>query len=200
MRKLILSMHTSLDGFVAGPNGEMDWILVDDELFDYANRLTEQADMALYGRATYQLMESYWPTAGDKPNASKHDIEHSSWYKKTKKVVVSNSMKGKNIENIRIIADNLQEEIQKLKQEPGKNIQIFGSLSAAHSLMQHNLIDEYWLFVNPILLGTGIPLFKKISDKINLKLVETHACGSGVLVAHYIKKIRNHLRILFHTK
>jgi dihydrofolate reductase len=77
VRKLVLFMHTSLDGFVAGPNGEMDWISVDDEMFEYAGQRTREADTALYGRITWQMMESYWPTAADQPAASKHDIEHS---------------------------------------------------------------------------------------------------------------------------
>src|ERR671933_369653 len=89
MRKLVLFMHTSLDNFVAGPNGEMDWITVDEEIFEYAGKRTSEADTALYGRVTYQMMESYWPTAADQPGASKHDIQHSAWYKSVEKVVVS---------------------------------------------------------------------------------------------------------------
>ena len=111
MRKLILSMNTSLDGFVGGPNGEIDWIHVDEELFDYAGMLTDQADTALYGRVTYQMMESYWPTAGDQPNASKHDLQHSRWYNSVVKVVVSNTMKGRNIANTQIVSDNIGEQI-----------------------------------------------------------------------------------------
>src|ERR1044072_2075112 len=94
MKRLVLFMHVSLDGFVAGPNGEMDWIHVDDEIFDYAGQRTSEADTALYGRVTYQMMEGYWPTAADQPNASKHAIEHSAWYKKVNKVVLSQTMKG----------------------------------------------------------------------------------------------------------
>ncbi len=187
-RKLILCMHTSLDGFVAGPAGEMDWIHVDEEIFDYAGMLTDQADTALYGRVTYQMMESYWPTAGDQPNASKHDLHHSRWYNRVAKVVISNTMKGRVIDKTQIIGDNIAEHVQKLKQQPGKNIQIFGSPGASHSLMQNNLIDEYWLFVNPILLGAGIPLFKSVSGRVHLKLVETKAFSSGVVGLHYEKK------------
>ena len=93
MRKIISFMHISLDGFVAGPNGEMDWIKVDQEIFDYVGKRISEGDTALYGRVTYQMMESYWPTAGDKPTATKHDIEHSKWYKKVHKVVLSKTMK-----------------------------------------------------------------------------------------------------------
>jgi dihydrofolate reductase len=93
MRKLIFFMHTSLDGFVAGLNGEMDWIKVDEAMFDFIGTMTDQADTALYGRVTYQMMESYWPTAGEQPNASKHDIEHSRWYNKVTKIVLSKTIK-----------------------------------------------------------------------------------------------------------
>jgi dihydrofolate reductase len=188
MRKLTLCMHTTLDGFVAGPNGEMDWINVDDAIFDYAGMLTDQADTALYGRVTYEMMDSYWPTAGDQPNASKHDIQHSDWYNRVTKVVISNSLKGRELENTRIISDDIAGQIQKLKKETGQNIQIFGSPSACHSLMQYDLIDEYWLFLNPVLLGSGIPLFKNINESVNLRLADSAVFSSGVIGLHYEKK------------
>ena len=172
MRKLQLLIHTSLDGFVAGSNREMDWIKVDEELFDFVGKIIDQADTALYGRSTYQMMESYWPTAGYKPNASKHDIQHSFWYRNVAKVIISNSMMGSNISKVQIISYDIPGQMQHLKQQPGKNILILGSPSASHSLMQYNLIDEYWIFVNPILIGGGIPLFKNINNKINLRLVK----------------------------
>jgi dihydrofolate reductase len=87
MKKIIVSMHTSLDGFVAGPNGEMNWIKFDDELFDFVGKMTDKADTALYGRKTYEMMHNYWPTADQKPNATKHDIEHAHWYKQSLKIV-----------------------------------------------------------------------------------------------------------------
>jgi dihydrofolate reductase len=185
MRKLILFMHTSLDGFVAGPNGEMDWINVDDEIFDYVGHEVDKADMALYGRVTYQMMEGYWPTAGDQPDASKHDKHHSSWYNKVAKVVLSRTMKGMKLNNTTIISDNLVDEIKKIKAMPGNDIIIFGSPSAAHSLMAENLIDDYWLFVNPILLAKGIPLFSGIKDITKLKLLLSHSFTLGVVCLHY---------------
>src|SRR5882672_2392038 len=109
MRKLVSFMHVSLDGFVAGPNGEMDWIKVDEEIFDYAGYRTNEADTALYGRVTYDMMEGYWPTAADQPNASKHDIEHSKWYKKVEKVVLSRSMKGKILLKTKIVSNHISE-------------------------------------------------------------------------------------------
>ena len=185
MRKLVLFMHTSLDGFVAGPNGEMDWIHVDEDMFEYAGKQTDQADTALYGRVTYQMMESYWPTAGDQPAATKHDKQHSSWYNKVAKVVLSRTMKGAKLPNTKVISDNVSNEIIQLKQATGQDILIFGSPTAAHTLMTENLIDDYWLFVNPLLLGQGIPLFKGIKDKIKLKLVTSNTFTSGVVCLHY---------------
>ena len=187
MRKMVLFMHTSLDGFVAGLNGEMDWIKVDEEMFDFAGQRTSEADTALYGRVTYQMMESYWPTAGDQPTATKHDIEHSKWYNQVSKVVFSRTMKGENLPDTKIISDNVINEITQLKQAPGKDIIIFGSPSASHTLMQENLIDDYWLFVNPILLGQGIPLFKDIKKRTQLNLLKTNVFSSGVVCLHYEK-------------
>lgn len=187
MRKLVFFEHTSLDGFVAGPNGEMDWINVDDELFEYAGSETDKADTALYGRVTYEMMESYWPTAGDQPGATKHDKQHSGWYNKVLKVVLSRTMQGQHLANTNIIGDNVSAEIVKLKQAAGTNILAFGSPTAAHYLMAENLIDDYWVFVNPILLGQGIPLFKDISGRIKLKLVESTTLKSGVVCVHYEK-------------
>lgn len=178
-------MNISLDGFAATLNRQIDWIRVDEELFDYIVKLTDQADTAMYGRVTYQMMDSYWPTASDRPNASKHDIEHSRWYNRVNKVVLSKTLKGNDNANILIVADNIVEEVQNLKNQPGKNILIFGSPSASHSLMKHNLIDEYWLFVNPVLLGNGIPLFNDINGKLYLKLVESKVFKSGVVELHY---------------
>src|SRR6476646_9876372 len=115
MRKIISFMHISLDGFVAGPKGEMDWIKVDEEIFDHVGKRINESDTALYGRVTYDMMENYWPTAGDQPNASKHDIEHSNWYKNAHKVVLSKTMKNNDLKNTSIISNNLSENINKIK-------------------------------------------------------------------------------------
>lgn len=184
-------MHTSLDGFVAGPKGEMDWIDVSDEMFEYAGHRTKEADTALYGRVTYQMMEGYWPTAADQPAATKHDIEHSRWYNAVAKVVVSRTMQGAKPSNTRIVDDNVADEIAKLKQGAGKDILMFGSPTVAHSLMTANLIDDYWLFINPVLLGEGIPMFKGIKDKAALRLVASNVFSSGVVCLHYESKRDN---------
>jgi dihydrofolate reductase len=187
MRKIVLFMHTSLDGFVAGSKGEMNWIIVDETLFDYALQQTDQSDTALYGRITYDMMQNYWPSAGDKPDASKHDKEHSLWYNSVQKVVISKSMKGVKLPDTTIISNDINAEVTKLKKKEGKDILIFGSPSVAHILMAENLIDDYWIFVNPVLLGKGIPLFKGINDKIKLKFLESTGFSFGVVCLHYQK-------------
>lgn len=185
MRNLVLFMHTSLDGYVAGPNGEMDWIKVGEELFEHSLQRTNESDTALYGRVTYQMMEAYWPTAADQPNPNKHDIEHSRWYMNVEKIVVSTTMKDAKLANTRVVRKNAADEIKKLKQGAGKDILMFGSPSVAHSLMAENLIDDYWLFVNPVLLGQGIPLFNDIKSKTALTLVTGQIFPSGVVCLHY---------------
>lgn len=175
----------SLDGFVAGLNGEMDWIKVDEEIFDHAGKRISETDTALYGRVTYEMMENYWPTAGKKPAAPKHDIEHSKWYSKARKLVLSKTMKGANLTNTTIISDNLYNQINEIKQGTGSDILLFGSPTATHSLIQLNLIDGYWLFVNPIILGQGIPLFTDIKSKIKLKLLSTRQFTCGVTELDY---------------
>ncbi len=192
MRKIISFMHISLDGFVAGLNGEMDWIKVDEEVFDHVGKRISEGDTALYGRVTYQMMEDYWPTAADKPTATKHDIEHAKWYAKVHKVVLSKTMKDAGLPagqagliNTKIISDNIAGNINEIKQQAGEDILLFGSPTATHSLIQLNLIDGYWLFVNPIILGRGIPLFANIKDKIKLNLLTTKQFTCGVTELNY---------------
>lgn len=166
-------MHLSLDGFVAGPKGEMDWIKIDEELFDYVGRRISEGDTAMYGRVTYQMMENYWPEAGKKPTATMHDVEHSKWYNKVHKIVLSKTLNDEGLTNTTIISSGLSEKIKEIKQQAGKEILLFGSPTATHSLHQLDLIDGYWLFVNPVILGQGIPLFDNIKGKIKLKLLPT---------------------------
>jgi dihydrofolate reductase len=184
MRKLISFMHISVDGLAAGPNREMDWIHVDDEIFEYAGNQTDNADTALYGRVTYELMDSYWPKAADKPGASKHDIRHSNWYNHVEKIVLSRTMKtgGK---NTRFISDHIGGEINKLKERSGNNIILFGSPGAVHSLINDNLVDEFWFFINPIILGKGISYLQDIKDRVKLKLVSSNVFSSGVVCLQY---------------
>lgn len=187
MRSLVYFMHSSLDGFVAGTKGELTWVTINEEIFEFVSTMTAQAEMALYGRVTYQMMEAYWPKAGEKPNATQHDKQHSSWYNHVSKVVLSKTLDETRLKNTKVISDNLAENINKLKQSGSKNILIFGSPGASHSLLKLGLVDEYWIFVNPVLLGKGIPLFKDVADTIKLKLIESKTFTSGVIALHYKK-------------
>lgn len=178
-------MHISLDGFVAGPNGEMDWINVNSEMFEHVENRIGKGDTALYGRKTFEMMEGYWPTAADQPNATNHDRVHSKWYSQIKKVVLSKTLSEADFRNTQVIKDNLVEQIQELKQGNGNEILLFGSPTATHALIQHNLIDGYWLFVNPVVLGEGIPLFKDVQEKTKLNLVATTQFACGVTELSY---------------
>ena len=186
MRNLVLFMHISLDGFTARADGAMNWIKVSDEIFEYAHDRIQVTDTALYGRKTFEMMDAYWPTAADKPDASKHDIEHSTWYKKVLKYVVSEKTILQETDKIKLISDDVKERILDLKKQEGGEIIMFGSPGLARYLMAEGLVDEYWLFVNPIILGAGIPLFANVEIKLTLKKSTTLA--NGVVGLHYIKE------------
>jgi dihydrofolate reductase len=187
MGKLVLFMHVSLDGFTARPNGEMDWIRIGDEMFEQAGIRTEHSAFALYGRNTYQIMNAYWPTAADKRNASRHDIQHSNWYNQVNKIVISKTMEGQLLDKTTIISRDIPEAIGTLKRQTTGEIIMFGSPSLSGSLMQEDLIDEYWFFLNPIILGEGISLYSKNKRELPLHLIETIRFPSGVNCLHYSK-------------
>ncbi|HVS93336.1 MAG TPA: dihydrofolate reductase family protein [Mucilaginibacter sp.] len=181
MGNIVLFMHTSLDGFAAGTKGEMNWIHVDEEIFDYVAERIAKTNTALYGRVTFEMMESYWPTAGDEPDASKHDKEHSAWYKRAHKVVLSNTLDQSAFSNTTVIGKGYAAALRKIKQETPGEILLFGSPRTAHALLAESLVDECWLFVNPVLLGEGVPVFKGIKERQSLKLLQTHVFSSGVV-------------------
>ena len=188
MRKIVSFVHVSLDGFVASSDegmASLGWISITDDMFEYVEQRIAATDTALYGRNTFQMMESYWPTAAEQPNASAHDHAHSRWYKTARKIVLSKTLQEKDHINTKIIGSNLRNEIQQIKQGVGSEILVFGSPTATHALMAENLIDEYWLFINPVLLGQGIPLFKNIQQRTKLSLLKSKLFASGVVCLHY---------------
>ncbi|MFL5805130.1 MAG: dihydrofolate reductase family protein [Roseiflexaceae bacterium] len=187
MRNVILLMHMSLDGFVAGPDGELDWIRFDDQLVDDVAALTATADTALFGRVTYQMMEAYWPTAAESPTATKHDIDHARWVNNAPKIVFSRTLEQVSWAHSRIVRDNIPDEIARLKQQSGKHLLMIGSTKTAQTLMQLGLIDEYRLNVNPVVLGRGVPLFAEFKDTLKLQLVHAKTYDSGVVALHYRK-------------
>lgn len=188
MKKVILFDHVSLDGFVAGPNGELDWVLIDNQMFDFVNKRTSKTNTALYGRVTWQMMDNYWPTAGKNPKASKHDIEHGEWYNKIDKIVLSKTIKSDPSKKVRVIGNDLVNEVNEIRNGSDGEILVFGSPRASHALEQNNLVDGMWLFVNPILLGKGISLFSGIKDQTKFKLDNTHTFDNGVVCLSYSKK------------
>ena len=187
MRKIVLLEHVSIDGFTTDANGSMDWIYVDEDIFDIAKAETDKADTALYGRKTFELMDGYWPEAGNKPDASKHDKEHSTWYNNVEKIVISKSMDDDDAKKLKVISHKIAEQICKLKQQDGKNILMLSSATAAQELMKYYLVDEYYLFINPVILGNGIPLFTDAAQQTKFKLVESKIFNEGVVMMHYEK-------------
>ncbi|TDL64041.1 dihydrofolate reductase [Rhodococcus qingshengii] len=183
MRKLVLFLHASLDGFVEGPNGAMDigWISYDGDLEKYAKEILSTADTVIWGRGTYQLMHGYWPSVPSNPSASQHERNHAEWIDKTAKIVFSTTLDKVEWNNSRLVKKDVEEEIKNLKQQPGKDMVILGSPRIAHYLMQLDLIDEYKITVSPVLIGSGLPLFQGLKEKVNLKLIENKTFDSGAI-------------------
>ena len=176
-------MHVSLDGFVCGPKGEMNWIKLSDDLWDHVTTVTDRADTALYGAVTYRMMEDYWPTAAEQPDASQHDIDHSKWANSVEKFVFSKEDLHPSWQHTTVIHGNVAEEMARLKALPGKDMLMLGSPTLAHSFMELGLIDEFYINVNPIVIGSGKPLFK--DAQIGLELVSSKELSTGVVALHY---------------
>jgi len=182
MRKVIYSMFVSLDGFIEGPNREIDWHVVNEELHTYINEQERTFDIFLYGRRTYEVM-SYWQTADNNPSSSAYELEFARIWKSIPKIVFSKTLAQ--VEgNARLVRENIAEEIAKLKERPGKDIEL-GGAGIASTFIRLGLIDEYRLFVHPVILGGGTPFFPALDDKINLRLVDTRTFGSGVVLLRY---------------
>src|SRR5216684_1678860 len=142
MRNVVWLMHVSLDGFVAGPNGDIDWVRFDDDLVEDVQALVDSADTALFGRVTYRLMESYWPTAAESPTASKHDLDHSRWLNPAPKIVFSTTLKNVHWQNTRIVKYHIDEEIARLLKQPSKNRRLDASTPLGSTFKKLNLIQE----------------------------------------------------------
>jgi dihydrofolate reductase len=181
MRKVFLFNMISLDGFFEGTNREIDWHNVDGEFNAFAEQQLKEADMLLFGRVTYELMASYWPTE----SAIANDPIIAYKMNTIPKIVFSKTLAKVKWNNTRLIKENSTEEISKLKQQPGKDIAIFGSSNLAISLLQHGFIDEYRIMINPVILGQGKTLFDGINDRLNLKLLKTKTFRSGNVLLYY---------------
>jgi dihydrofolate reductase len=185
MRQLILIAQTSLDGFVAGANGSFENFMGGEENLGFVCSIVQDADATLMGRVSYQLLNSAWPYTASKPNATPNEITYSNWYNAADKIVLSNTLTSKELPGATVISNNLAEAIHKLKQQPGKNILIFGSPTAVHSLVEINAIDTFWLIVHPVLFGQGIPLFRDSEKTVTLVLDKSTPLSNGTLCNKY---------------
>lgn len=184
MRKLVSLMHVSLDGFIGTNDGSLSWVRTDPPVFEISDEQTRKADVALYGRKTFEMMEAYWPTAADKPEATSHDKNHSRWYASTPKYVLSHSLAGDEKRRIHVLNQDIEARIRDIKNEGEKNILLLGSPKSMQYLLGRHLIDELLLFINPVFLGEGIPLFRH-APPAQLQLLETREPGGGVIALRY---------------
>lgn len=176
MGRLIVSNLMTLDGFFEGPNHQLDWFVFDEDFFAYSKDLLRSAGTLVFGRVTYEHMASYWPSAPKEEIADKMNS--------LPKIVFSKTLEKVEWNNSRLARSDATEEIAKLKEQPGENI-LLGSATLASSLLQLGLIDEYRLILNPILIGSGRPLFKGIRSEVRLSLQKTNVLRSGVIVLYY---------------
>jgi dihydrofolate reductase len=181
MRKLIVFMMTTLDGYFEGPDGGIDWHNVDDEFNDFAIEQIGAVDIMVFGRKTYELMAGYWPT----PEAKANDPAVAELMNTFPKIVVSGTLQKADWHNTRLVKENVEYEIQKLKQENGKDLIIFGSSALTASLANLGLVDEFRVMVNPVLLGGGRALFHGIRSGVKLHLVNTRTFRSGNVLLYY---------------
>jgi dihydrofolate reductase len=179
MRKLIAAINMTLDGFC-----DHTAAIVDDEIHQHYNELLSNADTIIFGRITYQLMESYWPAVVKNPTGIRPTDEFAVLIDNISKIVFSRTLENVEWKNTILKKEIIKEEILELKQQAGANI-LVGSPSLIVALAQLDLIDEYQLSVQPIILGSGLPLFKNIKDRIDLKLLKTKTFGCGAVTLYY---------------
>jgi dihydrofolate reductase len=184
MRKLISVAHTSLDGFVAGENGDFDDLAQSPENLDFICSLTDRADAVLAGRVSYEMLNSYWPSAHQDPGISASGITYSHWYNRAEKIVLSHTISERENNNVTILSENIADGISRIKNKKGKDILLFGSPSVFQALLKLNLVDECWIIIYPVVLGKGIPLF---SDErtVKLKCLDSTQFTMGEIAIHY---------------
>lgn len=179
MRKVIVSNLISLDGYMEGQDGNLDWFVVNDEFLEYSRNLFKEIDTMLWGRKTYQLMESYWPKVENDDPTITHNMN------KLPKIVFSRTLDKVTWNNTSLIKENITEEVFEMKKKPGKDIIIFGSGELLSQLAQAGLIDEYRIILNPLILGKGRPMFKNINEQLKLKLIKAKKLKTGVIILYY---------------
>ncbi|HZU67687.1 MAG TPA: dihydrofolate reductase family protein [Ktedonobacteraceae bacterium] len=181
MRKVFLFMMVTLDGFYEGPDHSIDWHNVDEEFNDFAINQLNDIGMLVFGRATYELMASFWPT----DFAREDDPIVAEKMNTIPKIVVSRTLEKADWQNTRLVKEHVAEEISELKQQPGKDIAVFGSSDLAVSLLEMGLLDELRIMVNPVVLGSGKSLFKGLHEGLKLKLLKTQQFQSGNVLLYY---------------
>ena len=179
----------SLDGFFEGPDRDINWHNVDDEFNEFAIEQTSSVGALLFGRVTYQLMESYWPT----PDALKNDPVIAGLMNSLPKIVFSRTLEKADWNNSRLVRDHIGEEIIDLKKQTGKDIAVFGSANLLFTLMELDLVDEHRVMINPVLLGKGNALFKSMEDRVNLRLLKARTFKSGNILLYYepVRKVHD---------
>jgi dihydrofolate reductase len=184
MRKLVVFNNVTLDGYFAGPNGDFSWAKKDTKDVEHNAFVAENANaggLLLFGRITYELMASYWPT----PFAMQNDPIVAEGMNNRPKVVFSRTLDKASWNNTKLVKGDLAAEIRKMKKEAGKDMAILGSGSIVSQLAQEGLIDEYQIMVNPVALGKGRTMFEGIKEKLTLKLTKTRTFGNGNVLLCY---------------
>jgi dihydrofolate reductase len=185
MRKIVLSLSMSLDGYYEGPDREIDWHLVDEELHAYFNEQIGAMSAFLSGRVTHELMAEFWPTADEDPANGAEMAEFAKIWRDMPKIVYSRTLERADW-NATIVREVVVEEVMALKAQPGGDMAVGGADLAA-TFMRHDLIDEYCLYVHPVLIGRGRPLFRSPDTMTSLRLAETRAFGNGVVLLRYTR-------------
>jgi dihydrofolate reductase len=181
MSKVILFNMVTVDGYIAGPGGDITWHRVDEEFNDFAAKQLDAAAGLIFGRITYEMMASYWPT----PAALTDDPIIAGKMNAVPKLVFSRTLEGAGWENTRLVQTDAATELARVKAQPGKDWLIFGSADLAATFTQHGLIDEYRLIINPVVLGRGQPLFKDVQNPLKLQFLKTRTFGNGNVLLCY---------------
>ena len=186
MRNVIQLAHISLDGFMAGPGGDMRFITMNEEIADHVYPMIASVDMAVYGRTTFQMMDGYWPEMVDNKDATAHERTHARWYVGVNKLVASRTLPASADPKVRICKNDIVEQLAAEKKKDGGDIMIFASPTLVHTLAKHDLIDEWRINIQPVAIGGGLPLFS--GHRTQLVLRSTKTFSSGVIATHYTTK------------
>ncbi|WP_345953871.1 dihydrofolate reductase family protein [Mucilaginibacter sp. PAMB04168] len=187
MRKLVLSINITMDGLMAGPHGELDWHYAhwSDEMALESNRHLQLMGAIIVGRVTYEAMVRYWSQVAVSPLTSDRDRSYAHLICGLPKIVFSYTMQELSKPQSKLAKGRLVDEVMYLKHQAGKDIISWGGINMAHALIEADLVDEYWLWVAPVILQEGVPLFINLQRRQRLKLIKMHAFSNGVTLFKY---------------